>query len=273
MGLKEGEESGREKRAREAREQARKNINDKRAGYQGKLDKMKDGKAKDKRTRMYADKIKRKEFQYNKKHGYDSVDEAAMAAFGYVSGAPYSERNEYGGRLYVDKDGRARFTAPTRSASNFAYAGHIPEGTKDAGLYHTHHGAIQNTTPSKFSPGDKQSVTDYGAISRIYMMNVETGIVKSYGKGRGEHTLKDRVKIPKVQVTLPYGWDYRKNLNPSRDDNRRRFYQNPGEGDWDTTTAGDNPQLPARDAMKQYQNNTIYDQSTGKIKEKHKHLN
>ena len=69
-----------------------------------------------------------------------TLDQSAVAALDVAM--PLSVEYEYGGALYVQKDGCHGFTAPQTSGSKYDLELHIvlPVGAHVAGIYHTHPG-------------------------------------------------------------------------------------------------------------------------------------
>jgi hypothetical protein len=122
---------------------------------------------------------------------YDNLD---SSAYGFKGALDPANKSEQAGVMYVDADGKYRMSIPTtqRRTEGFALRMQPPEGSKAAGIFHTHPG--NDADSQMFSPNDL-AVADKLKIPS-YVMFTKTGEIRRYTPGV---TKTHRVYIPGSQ--------------------------------------------------------------------------
>jgi hypothetical protein len=95
--------------------------------------------------------------------GYKNANRAATAALNAIFKKSEKEHAEYGGRIYLNSNGRYSYTSPATQGNATTVdvdaggpeGSRIPAGTTNAGIYHTHE-TVPGYNQDQFSAADAQ---------------------------------------------------------------------------------------------------------------------
>ncbi|MCC7517509.1 MAG: DUF4329 domain-containing protein, partial [Pseudomonadales bacterium] len=108
---------------------------------------------------------------------YPNADMAGWAAVNDINHQSVREGREYAGRVYENADGSYSYTEPNPGTKDSSTPPSVPDGTQNAGRYHTHGANDPGYDNENYSDTDKQNAEDEGVPSYL---GTPSGDTKKY---------------------------------------------------------------------------------------------